>query len=935
MKKLLSIMLAVILILTVVPMGAFTFTTSAATSGTTGECSWTIDGTTLIISGNGKMEDYNSFMSTPWYYNILYSGIVITNVIVEDGVKNIGSNSFSECYYLEKVTISASVETIGARAFGNCHNLTVITIAEKNNNLCLLDNVVYDKGITTLILYPATKNDTTYEIPNTVTKIQESAFHNCDSLKSVTIGGNVSTIEGNVFSGCDMLQSIIVSNDNVHYYSNDGVLFSCDDAALLLYPSQKIDTKYTVPVGVKKIASGAFGSCNNIQNLEISEGASIIDDYAITWCENLFSVNIPSSVTKIGLGVFDGCYNISDVYISDLVAWCAIDNMSSFLQYTERLVLNGDVITDLVIPEGVISIGENTFTCYGALESVVLPDGITCIGRHAFGDCDSLKNIVIPNSVVSIDEYAFFCMNGSSLADVWYTGSQSDREGITIGSANAPLESATWHYDTCKTGKHIYADNNDTTCENCEWVRTIVESHEYTDGYYTYTINNNEATIIDVDKSINGDVIIPSTLGGYPVTTIGEGAFFEHFNITGVTIPASVTSIVQNSLSNNSFTYINVSEKNKNYCSIDGVLFNKNATLLIQYPSESDEMYTTPDSVTAIGSSAFANTIIKSIILSSNVISIGDYAFFGCGYLESITLSNGIRTIGNMTFMWCKNIKEIIIPDSVTYIGNGAFAHCWGLEKVTIGSEIESIGDSAFWGCGSLTNITIPNNVNSIGENAFGECENIIICGYKDSYAQTYAKDNNINFSMLQKITSENVTIVAPETVIDSSAELKVEEVENGNFAVTLPEGYSMENANVYDIYFEKDGETVQPNGELTVKIAVPADKNGENCAVYHIAEDGTLTDMNAVFKDGYMVFTTNHFSYYALVEQQDDIVPGDANGDGKINGKDYALLLQSINGWDVTINSAAADVNGDGKLNGKDYALLLQSINGWDVELQ
>ena len=213
---------------------------------------------------------------------------------------------------------------------------------------------------------------------------------------------------------------------------------------------------------------------------------------------------------------------------------------------------------------------------------------------------------------------------------------------------------------------------------------TAKAATEYTDGFYTYTVENNKATITDVDTSISGDETIPSTLGGYPVTSIGRWAFSNCTSLTSITIPDGVTSIGDNAFwfcddltsvtipdSVTSIGYkafnscdrlaeINVSENNNNYCSVDGVLFNKEKTILIQYPAARTGAYVIPDGVTSIGDNAFDN---------------------------------------------CDGLTSITIPDSVKSIGDEAFSICTGLKSVTIGKGVTSIGDHAFFNCTELENV--------------------------------------------------------------------------------------------------------------------------------------------------------------------------------------------------------------------------------------
>ena len=180
------------------------------------------------------------------------------------------------------------------------------------------------------------------------------------------------------------------------------------------------------------------------------------------------------------------------------------------------------------------------------------------------------------------------------------------------------------------------------------------------------------------------------------VTSIGEGAFESCISLTSVTIPNSVTSIGYRTFYHcRSLTSINVASDNSNYCSVDGVLFNKDKTTLIQYPGGKQGSYTIPNSVT----------------------SIGDGAFDDCDGLTSVTIPNSFTCIGEDAFSYCDGLTSVTIPNSVTSIGEDAFGWCSGLTSVTIGNSVTSIGDGAFSECYGLTSVTnyasTPQNLGS------------------------------------------------------------------------------------------------------------------------------------------------------------------------------------------------------------------------------
>ena len=245
---------------------------------------------------------------------------------------------------------------------------------------------------------------------------------------------------------------------------------------------------------------------------------------------------------------------------------------------------------------------------------------------------------------------------------------------------------------------------------------------------FTYTTKNGAITITGYDCSSGGGAVtIPSTINGLPVTSIGDNAFNSCTSLTSVTIGNNVTSIgdwafynctsltsvtIPNSVTRigyyafshcTSLIAMTVEALNSFYCSVDGVLFDKSQTTLIQYPGGKAGSYTIPNSVT----------------------SIGYRAFYGCTSLTSVTIPNSVTTIWNEAFSGCTSLISVTIPNSVTSIWDRAFYGCTSLTSVTIGNSVTSIGGDTFNGCTSLTSVTIPNSVTSIAGGPFEGCTSL------------------------------------------------------------------------------------------------------------------------------------------------------------------------------------------------------------------
>ena len=327
----------------------------------------------LTISGTGAMADWSDSNGNvaPWYD---YRSSIRT-AQVSKAATSIGAYAFYGCSSLTSITIPNRVTSIERFAFYGCGSLTSITIPDSVTSIGsgAFSDTAWLKNLPNGVVYAGAvaytykgymPSGTQISLKDGIVGIAASAFSGCDGLTSITIPDSVTSIGGSAFYGCSSLTSI------------------------------------SIPDSVTSIGNAAFYGCSSLASISIPSGVTSIKRYAFFKCSSLTSISIPSGVTSIERFAFNGCSGLNAVYITDIAAWCGIafENSSvNPLSYAHNLYLNGELVTDLVIPSGVTSIGAYAFKGCRSLTSITIPDSVTSIEYQTFQGCSALKSIVILN----------------------------------------------------------------------------------------------------------------------------------------------------------------------------------------------------------------------------------------------------------------------------------------------------------------------------------------------------------------------------------------------------------------------------------------------------------------------------------------------------------------------------------------------------------
>lgn len=693
-------------------------------SGSCGDgITWALyDDGLLLISGNGLMDDYAD--ETPW---AAYTDS-ITHAEIKEGVTSIGSSIFAGCSNLASAVLPVSLTSIGIDAFAACSSLADIYYdgnEEDQANILIsggndaLQNAEWhfgslahivssgecgeevewklDEDGNLIISGNGRMNDYYGERPwdeyvdsiicviieDGITYVGENAFSDCSALTDVTLADSITSIGNYAFSSCTKLKNISIS-DSLESIG-ESAFYNCSSLSSL-----------SIPDSVTYIGMNAFNACSSLMHINIPNSLTIIESETFFGCANLTDISIPSSIVSIESAAFADCVSLTSISIPDSVT-----------SIGEGIFSNCIKLSDVELPQSITRIEKRAFyNCYG-LKNIDIPSSVTIIENEAFSDCDNLLSVTFDVNVKRIGNSAF--SNCESLNTVYYSGSESDRANLVIGSGNNQLQNAVWIYNAAD----IVCGDDLTWSLSSEGTLTIHGSGPMYD-FSKAPWYSNRNLILQVEIADG-------------VTSIGEKAFYQCEKLNSITIPETVTSI-----GNQAFYYCsNLTE----IIIPSSVNFIGNGAF---YSCRSITNITIPEGITSIGDSVFNNcTALTSIVIPDTVTSFGNYAFGGCGMI-SFTIPASVTSIGNCVFSNCRNLSNITISNGVTSIGNEVFTGCSAITSVTIPASVTSIGKGLFYACHELNDLDVdPDNEkydSREGCNAIIETEtNRLIAGCKNT----------------------------------------------------------------------------------------------------------------------------------------------------------------------------------------------------------
>lgn len=704
----------------------------------------------------------------------------LQSIIIPDSVTKIGDSVFYYCIGLSTISIPESVQSLGDYLFSLCENLITVNIPA---------------GITEIkkSMFNGCCALTGIKLPDSITMISENAFNGCSNLSTIKIPDNVSIIADSAFSFCHNLNDIIIPENvtslgrsafrqcynlsKIHFLGNIPTIGYDAFASVTADAYYPINNEtWTVDLmqnyGGDVIWSGYFDTCGEnlswlfdettgaltisgrgkmidfidsgtayvlpapwfrhmaaIKQVVISDGISSVGAHAFSGFENIESVTLPDGLTSIGDGSFGGCRNLTELKFPTSLKHIGVSSFAT-CQSVEKVS----------IPEGITIIPENAFAFCSKLEQADLPKALEIIGEYAFSGCENLDDIHIPISVDEIKDLAFAGCVG--LKNITFAGDAPQIDELAfnevIATAYYPANNPSWTSNTMLHygGTITWLENVTTgSCgEDATWALDHSTGTLTISGTGSMDNFSNEFPW-EIYRDVVKSVVIENG-----ITTIGEGAFTEYQELRTLSISATVSDISLHAIKGcNNLESITVASDNETYLSENGILFNKDKTALLKYPAtKADGYYTIPDSVVTIEEYAFYGcSNLNNVFISDSVSTIRFQAFVGCSGLTNINIPDSVTTIDATAFAECTSLSVANIGNGINYLNNYVFEYCTSLHIVHLPETLSEIWENAFAYCSSLKRIELPSGMNLISDGAFHDCtalEEIVINGVKEIY---------------------------------------------------------------------------------------------------------------------------------------------------------------------------------------------------------
>lgn len=559
--------------------------------------------------------------------------------------------------------------------------------------------------------------------------------------------------------------------------------FVIENGVLLKYNGN--DSDVLIPDGVTEIGCKAFKNCENLKSVEIPNSVKDIGRFAFKDCINLTNITLPDGLKVINQGVFENCENLKSIIIpNDVITidefafrGCAsLINISipNSVKNIGMCAFESCGLTDVSLPNSLAVIEYGVFSWCTNLKNISIPSSVEEIKSSAFKNCRSLNNIEFPNSVKKIGYETFSCCGLSMV--------------VLPANTIVTTDSFSPHVDVYKVGEGPLKNYNGSNKEIITPDLFVIEN-EVLQGYLG---RDEEIVIPDGVKVIDSfaftnKTCVKSIKLSNSVKEIKTNAFYACTGLCSLYISASVEKIEPGIATSQegelTIESIEVDENNKYYSSLDGNLYNKEKTRIIQYAvGKKDRFFSIPESVTSIEDEAFWSAInLTEVKIPNGVVTIGRDAFRDCYSLSKISIPDSVQEIGDQVFTCCSNleiieigsglqktgslyeecyeIKHVFIKDVAKYCSNDIDYPCnsYGynlylngelIKELVIPEGVSVIKSCAFCACDSIEKVILPNSLSKIEQSAFtGDKEgfrlDVYYNGTEEEWSKVEIEDDN------------------------------------------------------------------------------------------------------------------------------------------------------------------------------------------------
>ncbi len=657
----------------------------------------------------------------------------VTELIIPDVVSTISDEAFKDCTEMVSVVISDSVTSIGRSAFEGCSSLVSVTLPANLNTL----------SARTFVNCTSLENIT---LPETLTELGGTSFMGCTALKSIELPAGITEIDSSMFRDCTSLERVKIKGrvTEIHEYAFCGCVMLAE---------------FDMPANVTEIYSYAFKNCKSLTSVTLSSACKSIGWSAFENCDKLASADI--NCGEIGGGAFRGCKSLTSV------------TLGSAVKEIESSAFADSGITEIDIPDTVMTLEGSVFANCTSLESAEIGSGITSIPWSTFSGCDALREVIARGVLTEIGEKAF--ENCVSLISYTIPASVTKvRHDVFDGCvrlveiynlSEAALTDAglqmhcVVHTDIAE--KSIIEKVGDLSF--CKTKRAYYDSEEHN---YLIDYNGNGA-YLTLPDDYNGE--------SYRVF---DYALSGRKNLKSVTISKGVEKLGENILyGSDNVTTLVVASDNTVYYTASNCVIEKAEDKFVLGCGTS----IIPDGVKLIGANVFcgnATIVNPSFVIPSSVVGIERHAFYGCTGLirtaenniqyvdkwavafvyegnemldltldagtvgiaeyamqesyggsqkiSSITCNPELKYICEDAFYGCRALTSVSLNDGLVSIGGGAFASCKALKEIVIPDSVKSIGSATFMNCAALTYVKLPAGLTTVKYQMFDGCTELI-----------------------------------------------------------------------------------------------------------------------------------------------------------------------------------------------------------------